>query len=885
MVASCVAAAFAPPAVGVPRADSAVGVGSILGNSLSLSASAARPLDPESVTVRHTPTGQLFKFPFAVPRLDELAKTASGWEYSGLLELGVIGGDADKRNADFEMYQDVGNGASVNNFGLQMRKPEGGYFVNLTGGGAGRHDQYYGLDFGRFDAWKVKLSFSETPRVYTTTYHSLWSGVGSGFLTLVPGLTPGGTASIPNDNASIAAAARGPHVTLGLTRKRAGARLDLNLSDRWKTYVSYSVEERVGARPLGAVWGSGGGTAPIDIPEPIDHVTQDVLAGVLYADAVTTFNVRLSASLFRNNIDTVTFQEPLRIASAAGTTTVPATGAFTQGRFDLAPSNQAYNARVEYTRALPSFLRGNFNAVVAAGTLRQDDNLIPYTTIPNITLANVSLLPGGNWDTTGSLSRLNSASKIDTRLANLGLSLNPTDALNLKGKFRFYQADNKSEPYLAVNPRAVYIDNNPDVAGNQGGGLTWEGVTGVWGRLANEGSGQYILMGTSSATAGNLPIAGIPFGYKQYNLGPSADYQLSRASSVNAAYEREIFDREHRERKRTWEDKLTVGYVNRGLGNSTVRVSYELGRRRGDKYHSHASEEFVSGALVPMPTAVGSNIASWAVHMNDGFRKFDLADRDRHVVNVRWDTMLRPDLDAGVSLQWSQADFPNSDYGRTKQNQRSANVDLNYQPSPKRSVYAFYSFQQARYDQASIAGSGSALIGQVTNLGTITPANAAAIAPAPGGPLFPLVNAWTAAITDRNHLLGIGVKQEFARVSLNLDYTYTIGHNGIRYAYTPGGAVTVANAPFAGDHFPDQVANLNYLDANLTVPLTERLSLRFFYRYQQMTIRDWHYQNLDGAPVALGAAGATALPTAIILDGGPEDYNANWFGAMLRIKF
>ena len=55
-----------------------------------------------------------------------------------------------------------------------------------------RTDQYYGFDVGRYNTWRVRGSFSETPHVFTSTYRSLWDGVDSGVLTLT-GLRPGGT--------------------------------------------------------------------------------------------------------------------------------------------------------------------------------------------------------------------------------------------------------------------------------------------------------------------------------------------------------------------------------------------------------------------------------------------------------------------------------------------------------------------------------------------------------------------------------------------------------------------------------------------------------------------------------------------------------------------
>lgn len=869
-----------------PLADSAVGTGTVLGNGMSASARAARPLDPDWTAVKRTPTGRFFDWPFAVPKAGEIAKLASGWEYSGQLEVGVIGGDADERNAQYRTYQDTDNGGQVNTFNLELRKPDSGHYVELTGGGAGRHDQYYGLQFGRYNDWKVKVFFSETPHVFTDRYKSLWTGIGTGNLILLPGLTAGGTASIPADNASVSSVATSvAPTTLSLVRKKAGVRVDANLSASWKVYAGYSMEKRKGARPFGAVWGNAPGTAPIEIAEPIDYVTHDLLAGLTHTDPLNVFNLRLSASIFENKISTLTFQEPYRIAPAPGVTTTPAAGAYTQGRFDLAPANQAYNARAEYTRKLPAFYNGYVTAVVSAGTWRQDDNLIPYTTLAGLSLANVTVLPGGNWDSTGALSRQSTDATVDTRLVDLTLSINPTSDLNLKAKARYHETRNTSDPYLAVNPNAVYVDADGATAGAQTRGLTYEGVTGVWGRLLNDGSGQNLLLGANANAAGNIPITNKLYGSEQLRVGPSAEYRLNSVSSVNASLEREIVSRENRQRDRTWEDKAKVGYVNRGLGEASLRLSYEASRRRGSTYVSSTYDDAFSAALIPIPTTAGANVTSWAVRMNTQMRALDIADRDQQVANVRLDTLLRPNLDAGISGQFRDAKYPNSMYGRTAQKQRSANVDLNYQPSPRQTIYGFYSYQIGENNQATIASANATLtIGQVTGLGTVTPANAIEIGAAPGSPLFPLVNAWTGDSTDRNHVFGAGLRQDIGKGGLNLDYTYTTGRTRIAYAYTVGGAVNAATAPLAGDRMPDLATDARYLDASFRYPLSARITARLVYRFQTESIRDWHYQNLDAQPVVPAANGAAGLPTLVGLDGGRYNYRVNWYGVMLQLK-
>ncbi len=871
---------FTRPAL---RANSAAGVDTSLGNSLSTPTQKSQPYESDWLKTKHTPTGQMFNFPYALPKAEDLLKTSSGWEFSGQLEFGYIIGDANERNAEYRMYQDVENGAYLNNFGFHFKQPTTGQFFDLTGGGSGRHDQFYGLQFGHYNDWKIKVFYNETPHVFTDQYKSLWSGVGTGNLLLLPGLTPGGSGSTATDNANVLAQAlNNPTTSLGLVRKKGGIRADMHLTDTWLAYVSYTREERKGARPFGAVWNAinTNGTAPIEIPEPINDTTHEFLAGLSHTDDLNIFNLRLTDSIYRNNIDTLTFEEPYRIAPGNGVTTVPAAGAFTQGRFDLTPSNQAYNIRADYTRSFPDFYRGYFTAVVSAGKWRQNDNLIPYTTVP-LTLANVTLLPGGGWDTTGSLSRPTAGASMDTRLADLTLSLNPTPDFNFKLKARAYEVNNDTNPFLVVNPNAIYNDVDNTTPGNQSRGLTLNGVTGVWGRILNDGTGQNILFGANANPAGNIPISSQYYGSKQFRLGATGEYSLNKVASLNGSLERELTARDNRVRDRTWEDRLKVGYVNRGLGEATLRLSYEYDQRRGSDYTISSYDEAFSSALVPIPTTPGATVTTWAVRNNSGLMTLDLADRNQHIVNVRVDTMITSNLDAGISVQVRDTRFPASTYGRTHQDQGSANLDLNYQPSPHQTFYGFYSYQVGKFEQASSDAAYPAItIGLVTPLGTITPDNAIAIASAPGGPEFPFAKAYTVSSRDENHVLGVGLKQDIGKASLNIDYTYSLGRTKIGYAYTVGGAISAPNVVFAGSGMPDQTVDINYLDASLRYPLSARVSARLVYRYQHEAIRDWHYQNLDTNPVVGTPA---ALPTAVILDGGPRDYNANWFGVMIQI--
>ncbi len=106
-----------------------------------------------------------------------------------------------------------------------------------------------------------------------------------------------------------------PDSDLELTRKRSRARFDFTLSSNWKAFATYGNERRDGSRPFGAVFGGGGGGGNVEIPESIDYNTQDVLAGLQFANPMTNLNLQVTASFFQNDIDTLTFENPLFITT------------------------------------------------------------------------------------------------------------------------------------------------------------------------------------------------------------------------------------------------------------------------------------------------------------------------------------------------------------------------------------------------------------------------------------------------------------------------------------------------------------------------------------------------------------------------------------------
>jgi hypothetical protein len=840
----------------------------------------------------------------------EFDAKAAGWQSRGFLELGVLGVYGDENAALWRQYKDLRDGFYVNTFGLSMEKPREARFIEASGGAVGMEDQYYRVQFGRYNDWKVSAFYDGIPHVYTTTYRSLWNGIGTSSQTLAT-LTPGGTGNANTTQSNInAALANTSQSDLEVLRKKAGVRIDKVLSDSWKAYASFTNEKREGAQPFGAVFGGGGGGGNMEIAESVDTSTRDIVAGVQYASPLTSFNLSASGSFFTNDIDTLTVQNPLYITLNGTSGLYPS--AFTSARFDMPPDNQQYNVKAEFARALPDFYRGNFTATAALGTMRQNDSLIAPTQFP---LTGGTTSPGGvslanNWNTTDALSRDHAEARIDTRLLDLGLTLRPANALDVRGKVRYYETLNSTPQYFACNP-----------------------LTGQWGRILNDGSGTSILTANTTPganpagtpataydaarcnlaavqamglvpVAGNIPYASAAYDYRQLNANVTADYRIGRAQSVNATFERETFHRDFRARDETHEDKVKLGFVDRGTLDGTFRLTYEYGNRGGSAYNVNASQAFMSASLGPTPGANGVAMNTW-LQGPDTFRSFDLADRRQQLLTGRLDYEISQNLDGAISLRLKDADYP-SEYGRTgHERSGSATFDVNYQAGPAASFYAFYAYQNASMAQRGVQANACQLNyayyfysdGRVlsTLAGAAAPATpagttlvgtqtvsagnwASACGVASGtNPLFPDSRAWDVESRDVNNTLGLGIRYDFSRARVDANFTRVLGRTRIDYAYNAAAlGVTPAQAAIAGTGPQDLVFAQNVLNASVLVPINARVAIRGLVRYEMGKVRDWHYDGVAQLPMPAN--------NALYLDAGPQDYRTTAVGLFVHVR-
>ena len=784
-------------------------------------------LSPYRSPASRTPGGLLYEIPYLTR---ETRHSESGWELSGFGEAGVLGGDASLRNALFRKYRDVTNGPYLNRFDAEALKPDEARFVELMGGGVGRNDQFYGLKIGRYNDYRVSLSFSETPHLTSMSARPIWQGIGTGNLTLTPanGVAAGGAST---NNAANAAALQAlirqtGDTDLGLVRRAGDAQVEITLGAGWTFSSGYAIERRKGARAFGGNEGNG------ETVEPIDYRTHDLRAGVQFADESTQFNLALSASLFRNAIDTLTWENPFQHPVGA----LRILG----GRSDLVPDNDAYNAKLEYARALPSLARGRFTATVELGAMRQNDRLIPPTVTSGMGAPFGSGFNGNFdlWNTSAALSQERAAASIDTRLVDLGLSLAPVDRLTVRAALRRHETRNQTS-YTASNPQ-----------------------TGQYGYVIQDTNPSTIFSGTN-----NIHYRSIPFEGSQDNIRLGGEYQARRRAVLSAELERENFHRVHRERDRTWEDRIRLGYTDRGLESLTVRLSYEHASRRGSEYNSDPYRSFYTESL-PTYSVTTANLLD-RLHNLEELRKFDLADRKQEVLKARLNYLPRADLDIGVTLQSKTSSYP-ADFGRTGvQAQHTLNLDFGFLPTTLTAVHAYYTQQWSRMQQAGAADLGSASAAGCLSL----PPTCTNAFGAPRS-IYPADLYWSAASKDRTTSFGLGLRHDFGRPKLEMQYTQTSSHSPLGYAYASVNALqSPAFAAQAGDGFADVAYELRAFDVGLRLPVSRAAAVRLYYRYEATRIADWHYSGLDQGVV---------VGNRVYLDPGPSSYHVNIFGAFLQ---
>jgi hypothetical protein len=329
--------------------------------------------------------------------------------------------DLGRGEARFEEFRDVPQGFAFEFGRFAWTPKDKNLLFSLTAIDAAQDDQRYFLDLTNPARFSFTASYVELPRFYSSGSQTLWSGVGTGNLTLSDTFRQGaeiatGSPTAPFASADIqaymnAALAGAGTFDLQTQRKDLNGALDFKVARGLTLSLNGSYGTREGTKPLGfgtyirrqgltGVPGTGAGSfwretiepRGNELVEPLDHKVTEGGVTLAWAKKGHSIVAGWFGSRFRNDTSALYFDNPFEGTPGRASASIfnPASdqepgapagnnnfrGLYARSVVQLQPDN-------DYNRifANASFKLGHstrLSAVVARGTMKQNDAFLPY---------------------------------------------------------------------------------------------------------------------------------------------------------------------------------------------------------------------------------------------------------------------------------------------------------------------------------------------------------------------------------------------------------------------------------------------------------------------------------------------------------------------------
>jgi len=451
---------------------------------------------------------------------EHAGQDASDWIYSGAASLYLRAADGEDESSKFEEYRDISQPVA-GDISFEAQKDQRLYF---KGGatGVGQDDPAAAVRTGQYGKYDLDFNYNRLIHRHALDAKTLYSGVGSNVMTLNNGLQAALEAAAADPvaqanilNSYIPGAATGdPDVT----RDKFKLGLKVVALDPFNLKIELGHEIRQGTRPFAGAFNN---SEMVELFEPIDYETTDMKISGEYLKKNLLLNFVYHYSQFSNNIDTLTFDNPLRATDAL---LGPSSG-----RIDLAPDNQYHN--LAFTGALTKLpWNSQVSANLAWGWMMQDDKLVPFTS--NTAIA-APALPVDSVD-----------ARVNTTLYNLRLTSRPLAFLRVKANLRYYDYDNRTG---RIDFRNGYVETDE------------------------------FLTGTA--------ITNLPTSYSKTRAGLDLGFDVAKRTSLGIGYKFERTDRENREVEQQDDNTLKASLDTRALDGVDIRASFERTDRQIGDYN------------------------------------------------------------------------------------------------------------------------------------------------------------------------------------------------------------------------------------------------------------------------------------------------------------
>lgn len=296
---------------------------------------------------------------------------------------------------------------------INKRGVDDASYFRLEGRDLGLDSRSLSIDTGVQGNYGLRLDYDQIPYLGSDSFQTPYNGAGTGVLTRPAGVTRAATVG-----AMTGLAANMKPYDIESIRKGIGLGFSKQLIKGWDVELNYKRENKEGDRLTAAMIqvGTGGSRGAAIIPEPIDYATDQYEALVRYTDKKLQLQFGYYASLFKNDIKSVTWDN---LFTGTGNAT---------GRFGLPPDNEFHQLNMAGSYAFTGDTR--MSGALSYGRMTQNDQFLPYST---------GTTAAEGIPTTNSLN-----GKVYNTHASMRLTSKLMPKLNLTAGFRYDDRDNKT---------------------------------------------------------------------------------------------------------------------------------------------------------------------------------------------------------------------------------------------------------------------------------------------------------------------------------------------------------------------------------------------------------------------------------------------------------
>ena len=588
-----------------------------------------RKVDPRGLsTLRssraRSPSGILYPYPLQPPEW-----SGDSLQIRGFLELGYVGNHGEADEAAFRKYADLSDGFLLRRFLFEGRQRDGLGYFELGGGSVGRSDQFYHAEVGQYGFFRLRGGFDSLKHTSMDDARVLFDGMESQELTLPAPLVPGLNSSADVESALDSIG----RTRLSQSRDEANVEVQVRLLPELSLVADYRLRHRDGEKPFGGTLGLTFNAEAIgsvaETVAPIDSDTHEWSAGLQYASQQVQASLRYRGSIYDNRDPSLVWENPFAAFEVGGTLFQ----GVERGRSALAPDNQLHQLSADVGLKLP--LSGRFTTTASWTRMEQDEQLLPATINPNLTLFDV-------------LPRQRADAQVDTLMVHSKLRMKPVSPLTLQLGFRLFLRDNDTG-YTALNP--------------------------------SNGEYGYVTEDVEETSR----VGAVPYSTRRYRLDGRAEWRFAKRSRAGVEYEYQSTHRNNRARREVRDNRVRLHVSTSRIPHTQLRLGYAFLRRSGSDYEAGRDREYY--AFAP-----GSGASSGPQFSLREFRQVDLASHDRHDFNLRANWLIGSKADLSLVGRYDLRDY-RSDYGLTEARGAELSADTSVQLSPRLDAHAFASFE------------------------------------------------------------------------------------------------------------------------------------------------------------------------------------------------